>query len=383
MQNSPDGEPDRRRPGMRSLLTSGPNWFLADDHEFWNNWPHATVTSRHSYGNIWKAAEGMAGRALGDLRPLGPDETVTPPDDPGAGPTDAYVQNYLPVHPDEWGPWSRAAFDLLGSFETRSARDRETGRITRGERDDADPLRPPADGPRGVVHRPLNQVLQTIDLGDVQVALLDTRTRRVRKLHHPTLSTFIDEEFLDAMLDVARRAPIFVLVMPEPTLVRPAWCRSHDPREALVTADVGIHDYWYQYERFWTGLVAARAGRPTITIGGDIHRSYVAHAPTLSLVEIVASPMSPVFGQALLTMATDGVRLVTNRLLNKFDAATRSPRTRRWSTSTTCCAGPLAWRPRRSVGRRCRWPACPAPSVTTAGSRCWRSAGPRSTATGW
>jgi hypothetical protein len=188
MQYGPDADPSggTRRPGMRSLLTNGPNWFLADDHEFWNNWPHATVTSRHSYGNIWKALKGITGRALGDLRPLAAHETVPPPDDPGVDPKDALVQSYLPVHPDEWGPWSRAAFDLIGSFETRSVHDRATGRITRGERDDADPLRPPGDGPRGVVHRPLNQVLQTVDLGDVQVALLDTRTRRVRKLHHPS-----------------------------------------------------------------------------------------------------------------------------------------------------------------------------------------------------
>jgi hypothetical protein len=325
MQFGPDADPGGgvRRPGMRALLTNGPTWFLADDHEFWNNWPHATVTSRHSYGNIWKAVKGVTGRALGDLRPPGPDETVLPPADPGADPTDALVQSYLPVHPDEWGPWSRAAFDLIGSFETRSVRDRATGRITWGERDDGDPQRPPGDGPRGVVHRPLNQVLQTIDLGGVQVALLDTRTRRVRRLHHPTLSTFVDEEFLDATLDLARRAAIFALVLPEPALVRPAWCDDQDPREPLITADIGIHDYWYQYERFWTGLVAARAGRPTITVGGDIHRSYIAHAPTLSLVEVVASPMSPVFGQALLEAGSDGWRRLRNRVLNMVDAPDR------------------------------------------------------------
>lgn len=273
MQYGPDADPSggTRRPGMRSLLTNGPNRFLADDHEFRNNWPHATVTSRHSYGNIGKAAAGVAKRALGEMRVP---EAVSPPDDPGPDPKDPQVQNYLPVHPDEWGPWSRAAFDLIGSFETRSVRDRATGRITRGERDDTDPLRPPADAPRGVVHRPLNQVLQAVDLGDVQVALLDTRTRRVRKLHHPVLSTFVDEEFLDGMLDLARRAAIFVLVMPEPALVRPTWRAGAAAREKLISTDVGLHDYPYQYERFWTGA---------------------ATSPT-------PPPMSPVFGQALLTV---------------------------------------------------------------------------------
>jgi hypothetical protein len=310
MQYGPDTDRSGgvRRPGMKSLLTNGPNWFLADDHEFWNNWPHAAVTSRHSYGNIRKAVRGILRRARVNLVPLGPGATVPPPDDPGTVSTDPYVQNYLPVHPDEWSAWSRAAFDLIGSFETRSVRDRTTGRITWGERDDTDPLRPPGDGERGVLHRPLNQVLQTIDLGDVQVALLDTRTRRVRKQHHPTLSTFVDEEFLDELLDLARRAPILVLAMPEPALQRPDRCTDPTHHERLLVADVGARHYCYQYERLWTGLVKARAGRPTITIGGDIHRCYVAHAETLSLVEVVASPMSPVFGQALLSTAVEGAR---------------------------------------------------------------------------
>lgn len=322
MQFAPDAEPDAgtRRPGLHALLTNGPNWFLADDHEFWNNWPHATATSRHSYGNMAKAVLGVVGRAVRDVRPPADDATVPAPEKPGPAPTDRLVQNYLPVHPDEWGPWIRAAFDLVGSFETRSVHDRATGRITLGDRDDDDPRRPPADGPHGVVHRPLNQVLQTIDLGDVQVALLDTRTRRVRKLHHPTLSRFVDEEFLDATLALAAQAPIFVLVLPEPALVRPAWCDSQIVKEKLLSADVGLHDYWHQYERLWTGLVAARAGRPTITVGGDIHRSYVAHAPTLSLVEVVASPMSPVFGQAALTMGADGLRRLKNGVLRRLDA---------------------------------------------------------------
>ena len=171
------------------------------------------------------------------------------------------------------------------------------------------------------MHRPLNQVLQTIDLGPVQVALLDTRTRRVRKPRHPVLSTFVDEEFLDEMLALARRAEIFVLVMPEPALVRPAWCDSTDPREPLFTSDIAIHDYWYQYERFWNGLVAARDGRPTVTVGGDIHRTYVAYTEALSMVSVVASPMSPVFGQNLLTTLTEPWR----RLLGRVPAIVKDP----------------------------------------------------------
>jgi hypothetical protein len=123
------------------------------------------------------------------------------------------------------------------------------------------------------------------------------------------------------MLALARRAEIFVLVMPEPALVRPAWCDSTDPLEPLFSSDIAIHDYWYQYERFWNGLVAARDGRPTVTVGGDIHRSYVAYTQALSMVSVVASPMSPVFGQNLLTTLTEPWR----RLLGRMPAIEKDP----------------------------------------------------------
>lgn len=293
MQRHLDG---RARPGLGGLLRSGPNWFLPDDHEFWNNWPHKTVTARHSWVNISKGLGGAASRSRpGAQLPGSGDLATDPHQPPDSG--QPKEQNFLPVHPDEWESWSRGAFDLFGSFQTRSRRDRERGLITRGARDDGDDDRPPTvlrDG----MHEPLNQLLQIIDVPPVRVALLDTRTRRVPKHRHPTRSTFVDEQVLQEMLAAAQEAEVFVLVLAQPALKAPKHlARGRWLPEILdVSTDRGIEDYWHQYFRFWDGLLRARAGRPTLTVGGDIHRSYVALAESISLVEVVASPMSQVAG---------------------------------------------------------------------------------------
>ena len=103
------------------------------------------------------------------------------------------------------------------------------------------------------------------------------------------------------MLEQAKRASIFVLATPQPLLSPAAWPTAKDRKERTgPLGDVNMWDYWYQWERLWAGLIEARDGRPTITIGGDIHQSYVAHAPELNLVEVIASPMSLVWGGNLL-----------------------------------------------------------------------------------
>jgi hypothetical protein len=134
-------------------------------------------------------------------------------------------------------------------------------------------------------------------VGPITFCLLDTRTRRTRRLRHPYHSGFVDHEFLDEMLGHARNAPVFVLVTPQPLLTRAAWLDTRTKQEkAGLFGDAGMQDYWHQWERLWAGLIEARDNRPTITVGGDIHQSYVAVAQELNLVEVVASPMSLVWG---------------------------------------------------------------------------------------
>ncbi|PVZ04573.1 hypothetical protein [Actinomycetospora cinnamomea] len=281
--------------GLGPVLTDGPTFFLPDDHEFWNNWPHASVTAKHSFLNQARGLFGGLARGLAAARELVAEPTVEVPEHPGDVPAGADERNHLPVHPDEWGRWSRGAFDLFGSFQTRSVREREGGPITRGEFSDdprRDPTRPPRDGTPGVVHQPLTPPLQIVDLGPVCVSLLDTRTRRTRSRSHARWSRFVDDECLDHLLERAAGADLFVLAMPEPALQAPARWRPSLPG----FSDFGIRHYVAQYTAFWNRLVEARAGRPTVLLGGDIHRSHVAHSTSHALVQVVASPFSLVYG---------------------------------------------------------------------------------------
>ena len=269
--------------GLRSMLAHGPTWFLPDDHEFWNNWPNRSVTEWHSFGHIGEFLRNAVRRHL--------PTNMRPPVDPSTvSPGTALAQNYLPVSPNEWGGWSRGAFDLFGSFQTRSVADcADPDSIPAGEGPDGHEQPVPHDGP-------LSPLVQHIDLGAVQVVLLDNRTRRTRS-RRSTLSQFTDPAALNTTLAIAACTDVLVLATAQPVLVPAGYPRQHGWRVLIDHAfDRGPQDYWYQYERFWHGLVDARAGRPTVVLSGDIHRCYVAHVPQLALIQVVASPMSLVRG---------------------------------------------------------------------------------------
>ncbi|MCO1659611.1 hypothetical protein [Pseudonocardia humida] len=307
MQPDPDGHARR---GLRGVLGSGPTYFLPDDHEFWNNWPNRTVTAKHSYGNIWSAlVNGHRRRRAVVPDTIGP--AVKEPFDPRVPPSDPLQQSYLPVHPGEWDAWGLASFELFGSFQASGMR-----ALSRGERDDQLPAGPPEPGTENRIHRPRHPVLQLIDIDPLTIALLDTRTRRTRRVRHPYHSAFVDPEFLDRMLDAAERAPVFVLALSQPVLQPAAWLGNHGRRERFsLLGDTGMQDYWHQYQRFWTELVRRRAGRPTVTLGGDIHQSYVAvtESTRLNLVEVVASPMSLVSGGGWLPVLSRAAAVPTGR----------------------------------------------------------------------
>jgi hypothetical protein len=301
MQPEPDGT---ERRGLRGVLTAGPTYFLPDDHEFWNNWPNRTVLAKHSYGKLVRALRNERRRKQHAMISADDTAPVAPPFDPRIAPWNPYQQNYLPVHPAEWDAWGLAPMELFESFQT-------PGVLSRGE-DDPEPFGPPAwvagagpdDGPP--VHEPRHPVLQVVRVAPVTIALLDTRTRRTRRLHHPTLSAFVDERYLREMLDAARQAEVFVLSLSQPVLQKAAWCDGPDePEPSGLFGDTGMHHYWHQWQQFWARLLAARGGRPTITIGGDIHQSYLAIVREHALLEVVASPMSLVVGGRALKVLGD------------------------------------------------------------------------------
>jgi hypothetical protein len=292
-----------RRSGLRAVLGAGPNYFLPDDHEFWNNWPNQAVTARHSYAAILRGRREARRRrkaVLADHQTLPP---APPPrnGEPQYPPATPLEQNYLPVHPAERERWSLASFELFEAFQTRSRADR-IGLPTRGAAD-THFVGPPDDTP-AETHPPRNEILQIVRVDPITVCLLDTRTRRTRRLRHPRYSGFVDEHYLAAVIEHARTADIFLLATPQPLLSRASWPKTHlQPEHSSAFDDVNMWDYWHQWQQLWTELIAARNGRPTVTIGGDIHQSYIAFAPELSLVEIVSSPMSLVWGGGIMQLA--------------------------------------------------------------------------------
>lgn len=287
------------RRGLRGVLQAGPNYFLPDDHEFWNNWPNQSVTAKHSYRNV--AAAIRNGRLRRRAAIPDDDPAVVPiPPNPAMAPTDPRQQNYLPVHPAEWQKWSLASFELFGSFQTRSEPDRATGQASLGVDDESVAARSAIPPGPPTLHRPRNPIVQIVTIDPVTFCLLDTRTRRTRSLRHPTHSAFVDTEYLDQMITHAKTAAVFVLVTPQPLLTPAGYSRQHAKPErfglAALAGDTGMQDYWHQWQDLWTRLIAARRGRPIVTLGGDIHQSYVAEVPNLNLVEVVSSPMSLVWG---------------------------------------------------------------------------------------
>jgi hypothetical protein len=270
----------RPRRGLHGVLTTGPNYFLPDDHEFWNNWPNQSATAKDSYARIGTALLDAWKRRWAVV----PDHAVVtrePPADPDAPPTDAVEQSYFPTHPAERDRWSLASFELFGAFQTRSRADR-LGEPARGV-GDCMRIGPPApDGP--LVNPPRNVIVQTVEIDPVTICLLDTRTRRTRRQRHPVLSGFVDEVYLDEMLAHARRAAIFVLATPQP-LLRPAGWRTEQGtrgafRHVRRRRDVGLLAP--------VGAPLGRAGRGARRQADDHGRR--RHPPELRRVRARAEP---------------------------------------------------------------------------------------------
>ena len=288
-----------RRQGLGPLLRRGGNWFLPDDHELWNNWPHVSVTAKHSWANIrnglvgWAARRRVA-RKVDALRgrPV-PAELRRSID---------YRKVFEPVRADEWGRWGRSAFELFNSFQTPlpvasgdGSGDFESSSGEAGEPKWLRRVDGWADADPAELTRK-NVAMQEIRVDPVRIVLLDTRTRRTRS-HRAVGAQFVDPETLAELFDLAGQesCEVLVLALAQPVLVRPAHLDRGD-RAGKLAFDRGMQHYYTQFHEFWTGLVAARRGRPTVLLGGDVHHSFVRSCAELGLVEICASPMSLVAG---------------------------------------------------------------------------------------
>ncbi len=273
------------RAGLREILQTGPNWFLPDDHEFWNNFPHATPLALYSLTNWRHILRARGRRFLSQAKRF---RLSTRLSDRAATKLDEWErQLYEPTDPCEWDAWGRAAYELYHSFQTPATDLALSGGGTDPDQSAAPPLAP---------------IVQTFISGPVHGALLDTRTKRTRSGQtrtRPDGSTmagqFIPEDDLAMVIEAAGadEADIFVLVLAQPLFTQPTDYVTVKGRiKASLDFDRNMEDFELQYRTFWNDFVAARAGRPTIAVGGDVHDSRVSVAERINTIEIVASPMA-------------------------------------------------------------------------------------------
>lgn len=254
--------------GLSPLLAVGGNWFVPDDHEFWNNFPHATPLALHSFRNWRHILRARAERTVAWVRGGEiPESLVAPPST------------------TEWDTWSRAAFELYGSFQTPAP----DGAVSAGKEDDQ------RTAP------PRTAVVQHVDIGDVRIILLDTRTQRSRSAKAPR-SAFVPRADLEQFLDLATGPELTIVGLAQPVFVPPTlYDGVVDKLKAFLDFDRGIENYREMYPEFWSGLVEARQGKPTVFVGGDVHYNDVAVASSVAMAQVVSSPMSLVTGLADVT----------------------------------------------------------------------------------
>lgn len=274
--------------GLSPLLRVGGNWFLPDDHEFWNNFPHATPLALHSFKN-WRHIFSDRLHRLRQWRQANgeiPESLVEPPS------------------PSEWGTWSRAAYELFASFQTPPEPISHTaagdGAPQNGPPQPATtvPISAGAADPDQDAAPPLGAICQHVDIDAVRIILVDTRTRRSRSARHPR-SGFITADDLDTLIDlVADGNPeLVILALAQPGFIPPTnYDGLRNQIRAYTDFDRGMENYESMYRDFWKRMIDARNDRPIIFVGGDVHYNEVAVAPSLVAAQIISSPMSLVEG---------------------------------------------------------------------------------------
>lgn len=219
---------------LHPALSSSTNWFLPDDHEFWNGYPKPSWltlfghTVRRAAVQVWRLRHPE-----------------------------------VPTHPSAQGPWGSTAGEAFCLFASPLELDRfdEAGSPDQ---------------------------IQTIETDRVVVALVDTRWRRtIRKKVKG--ARFMDADDLTRLTELLRTDERLVCVALSKPIVGAL------PHVGLTRGKVeyGPEDYPEQYNELWRALThRRRAGLPTVTIGGDVHHHAIRTALEDGLLEVVSSPLS-------------------------------------------------------------------------------------------
>lgn len=221
--------------GLARVMRESSNWYLPDDHEFWNGYPDPSWLTL-----FWHTFKRFA-RQVWRTRP---------------------TSDSLP-HPASQGEWGSTAGEAYCVFASDLEFDEFDESVS----------------PSGV---------QRIEIGDVVVVVVDTRWRRTIRKAFAGAGFMLDED-LDGLVSLLGSETRTVCL----ALSRPIV--GYLPRRSVSpgATDGGPELYARQYTRLWKALARrAAVGRPTLTVAGDVHRHAVRSALGDGLIEVVSSPMS-------------------------------------------------------------------------------------------
>lgn len=220
--------------GLAEAMASTTNYYLPDDHEFWNGYPHpswftlAWHTTKRMATQIWRYRDG----------------TSTP-------------------HPSTQGEWGNAAGEAFMTFCTP----------------DRNPAFTESVNP---------EQLQVLRFDRFVAVLANTRWHRtIRKTGKS--AGFMRDDDMDRLLHVIETTEeLLILALAKPLL-------GHLPHTGATRgkAEYDVPDYPRQYTALWRSLhTRARNDRPTLVLAGDVHRHSVRSGLDDKLLEIVSSPSS-------------------------------------------------------------------------------------------
>ncbi len=223
---------------LPTLLSHGSNHFIPDDHEFWNNYPRASLATLPVHTTSRVAAQVKR----------------------------YFFNSSEEPHPYHHGSWGRAAGAAFMAFQSADGRGF----------DDFEPEVSPS-------------AVQTIEFTGATVAVVDTRWHRTMSLRNVSgRARFLGKEDFERLVEILDRQHLVVLAMAKPiigALSPNGWFNE--------SLEVGPEDYRAQYKELWKAL-NRRADRslPTVVLAGDVHHHTARTALDGRLAEFVCSPMA-------------------------------------------------------------------------------------------
>lgn len=209
------------------------NWFIPDDHEFWNGYPNPS----------WLTLFGHTARRFAKQL--------------------YRLPKPAPPHPAAQGKWGSTAGEAYALFASTLSFD-----------DFDESHSPPA--------------LQRIEGERAIVVMVDQRWHRTIRRYGQGAG-FMQPDDLDQLLEIlASEERLVCLALSKPMI-------GHLPHRGVTQKKVeyGPEDYTSQYTALWQALAERRrANRPTLCVAGDVHHHAIRAADDGGLLEIVSSPLS-------------------------------------------------------------------------------------------